>query len=627
MPRPLALPFSVSSPFASTRSRHELPRRIGSRLAAAVLVGVIAAAAGCEEADPVTAEAMRDLNQALAFRAAGDPERQYQQIATEVAATQGISPTAGAISNDLAGDASLEAAVIYMVGDEDTSGLIAQQASSIALAERMNRLANTVAIAAARVDARQEAQSGFETVVASLRQTANTIRSGQAWNVNGEQGEVTLPTIEQTQAAIAQLQQQIEAQQQQINTLEQTRRQTLAQASEREQEVQMTTGQAAIDAARAVADLRTQAAGTTVEMTQAEAELRRLQEDLEREQALLAALEESATVLEEQARTINEGLTRAGGLQTTIEALRQSLTGVLQGAPTEGGQPPSMRQLNEQLSAARTAAEALRGQTLDAISNAEQAYAQAQQQAQTVSQEARNRQNLIGRTVSGAYGEAATQAELSLASAQRQRALVHLGHAIAESALLRLQATASGNGEAVGDLQLGDVQAAYRQAVSDAAAALSDADATIEGVVAGARGATQRAALTEQALTISAMLALQELINTTGTIAPAVAEPGVELPATEALNQRATQLLQDAQSANVSLPPIPGFPQTTTPTTPADAGTEAATQPGEATPPTAPPTDGAAPTPADGAPADTAPPTAPPTGGPEAGGEEFDPPQ
>ena len=547
MPRLLASPA-----FRETR------RRAAASVLSAAVAAVALAGVGCDDRDADTAKVLADVERASNYRLAtnlrsSDDASDYGKIAEDAAAVSDASPGAAAIANEMAGDALLERASILIASE---GGLLSLQAEALQTASNMVRLANQIQTGNVNAQASRSAMSGFESVAADLRQNINALRTGQSWTVStGEDSEISLPTVEQSQAQIEQLTAQIEQQKQTINDLNNRRDDAMATAGDQENEAANGSGESARNAARAVADAQTEAANIAAELAKAEAQLRRLEEQLAVEQARVEALEASATALEGQAQQIDDGVTSPDGLRTGIEELESTLSTLVRGTGAEG-QPPSMAQLNDRLNQVLSEASDIRSQVVDATRAAETAFGNA---ARLAGEAANNSgSDPISRASSTAFRSRQAVDNLALASAKRQRAVAAMGEATVQAALLRLEATVQSAGDAIGsgDIDIGNPGSEFQRAVGEAAAALLDAEETAEAVTGTANG-LDRAAAVERALIYSGMMTLRELVDATAEANPTAAEAGLDLPSMDELEGRLAEIKSSAESSNLDLPIIP----------------------------------------------------------------------
>ena len=187
----------------------------------------------------------------------------------------------------------------------------------------------------------------------------------------------------------------------------------------------------------------------------------------------------------------------------------------------------------------------------------------------------------------------ADRINLSRAIAQRRLGLVRTGEASVYAAILRLQQTLEEGGHelpAVLQEAMGaSPSEAYTQAVTEAAAALTQANDVLARISGGGgRGPSGQAAITQQAVVLSALQSLHGLIETTGI------EVQAELPSLADIREQARQVIEAAGTGPIPLPQAPPFtggdgagpatqPATGPTTEPAeDPATEPATEPAEA---------------------------------------------
>ena len=550
-------------------------------LSAAVLTALAAGAGmGCDRDDPVNAQALLDVEQAARLRGTGDPERRYGELARGAAGAQAAEGTR-AVAGDLAGDAAFESAGLVLVGPIEvgdgatTPGLLARQANAIVVAEQLNRLGDLVAIGLTLQESQRGARQGLGQVVERLQQTAADVRDAEQWRPEGAAEAAALPGVRSVEDQIAQVQSQIAEKEQQVAGLEGQRGQALSEASTQDQTARTATGRASIDAIRSFTDLRNQAAGLTADLDVANAELRRLREDLDRLQQLSTALQGVAEGLEQQARTVSESIEGSGGLQNRIDRVSQQIAAIVEGGGADGQDGPrAITTLAGVLSDDLDAAADLREQALASIAEAETSYQTAGQQADSAGRAAGA--GPVAAAVRDSMAEAGVRSGLSLSAAQRERAAVHLGHALVQSSLLRLNSTgraAQEAGRTVEPLQFPDAAAEFQQALSRAAAALKDARDTADNVIGRAQDQQRTAALAEKALALSQMIGVRDVLESAARLNTGAAEATVDLPTRDELRAALQEVADAAQQANVTLPPIPGMnrPAVAPPATPDDA--------------------------------------------------------
>ena len=562
-------------------------------LSAAVLTALAAGAGvGCDRDDPVNAQALLDVEQAARLRDTGDPERRYAELARGAASGQAAEATR-ATANDLAGDAAFESAGLLLVGPIQIGdgaaapGLLARQAQAVVVAEQMNRLGDLVALGLTLQESQRGARQGLGQVVERLRQTAADVRDGERWRPEGAAESATLPSVRLVDGQIAEVQAQIEEKEQQIADLESQRSQALAEASTQDQTARTATGRESLDAIRAFTDLRNQSAGLTADLDVANAELRRLREDLDRLQQLSTALQGVAEGIEQQARTVSESIEGSGGLQNRIDQVSQQIAAIVEGGGADAQDGPrAITALAGVLSDDLDAAADLREQALASIAEAETSYQTAAGQAESAGRA--SGAGPVAAAVRDSMAEAGVRSGLSLSAAQRERAIVHLNHALVQSALLRLNSTgrsAQEAGRTVEPLQFPDAAAEFQQALSRAAAALKDARDTADAVIGRAQDQQRTAALAEKALALSQMIGVRDVLESAARLNTGAAEATVDLPTRDELRSALQEVADAAQQANVTLPPIPGMnrpaveapaPETPDAEAPADEGEPAA---------------------------------------------------
>ena len=435
-----------------------------------------------------------------------------------------------------------------MVGVPDDPGLLGRQLAATVTAAEMNRLAGTVARGAMLLATQQVARDGLGRAVQALRDEAAEARTADEWNPL-DQG-ASLPTVDSVQQQIESLEAQIEQQREALAELQNQRDDRLTRAGGLEQQSELAGGEAALQPARQATDLRNEVAGLTTQITLAEAELRRSEEELARLRALLQGLTDAAAQIEEQARGIAEQAGGGDGVEARIAELNRAISQAVEGQGEGPAEPPSMTQLAGRLSEQLAAADELRQAALSDLDVADADYDQAQQRARAAGSPLAGRADVVSRGASTVYEDVGRQAQLGRAIVQRQRGEVHRADAAMHAGLLRLRATAADAREAGRPLPE-DVTAAaesaagsFGSAVTQSAAALQDAQNAIEQTLAGARGATQGAALTQRALVISAMISLRDLVESTGRLDPEAAEVQVDLPTRDELLASADEVRQ-----------------------------------------------------------------------------------
>ena len=562
----------------STRAHQsrQLARPSLARAAALATAGLLAvAAAGCSDRDPAETEARARLAAAVGNRSAQGTD--YGAEAQQVAATSDASDATKAVAQDLVGDAALvEANNLLLTGEPDSEsgepqGLLVQQGRVVVAAARMDRLANVIVLGGALGQAQRGSQQSLAEVVTELREQAAQIRTGETWAPRNEQGEpmesVSVPGANAVAEQAADLEAQIEAKTEEIANLENTRRDALRQANDRELEGDNLTGDESIAAAREVADFRNDAATTTVEIAEAQRQLARLQEQLAGRQALAAALEEAAANLDGQAEQLDEFVSGSGegSLNASLAQLRQAMQRLVEG-DSSNPDAEALALVATDLNNAAGEAARLRDDALAAAGDAQAAFAAAEQLAGSVGSQTRGTGGPFA-SLGTSYGNYAKQLKLAGGDAHRLEAEVYLSDAVMQSALLRLADTierARGQGGGtlpdLPDVDIEGAAAQYARSVSGAAEALQEADGVLDTVAqsAGNNAELQRAALTQRAIVVSGMMGLRNLVDSTGQLNTPGAEVSAGVPDAGALGQTATQIRAAAEPLG-RLPYMPFF--------------------------------------------------------------------
>lgn len=532
----------------------------------AVSVAAVLLTLGCDPADS-DRDARHKLNQAYALRAANSGEREHVTLADEVAATTSSDATL-ALANELVGDVSVEmaGATVSGHGREPALGLGALQTRAIVLAEHANRLASALALGRGYIETEQKKDP--QLVLDEVAKVLGQMQAGQAWAPAGLD-DAQLPTLEEAQKRIDALNARLEQLNGQVAQLEEQHAQMLAQASDIDQQSDREQGQQSVDTYRKAADLRSEAAEISAGVQKLEAQARQATAELQEATALRDALQAGIAMLQQQEQNIRQ---RWGDVQTQIGVLQQA------GQETYSGQTgtqASVELIGQELAATLTELSKLNDEATGLLVKASAAYG-------TAADKAGGANNARDPLFAEAYGEAfnAGRINLSRASALRQLGAVHTATASVYAGLHRLQQTLKEANQQLPDAIQEAMQTppaeAYAESITAAAAALIEADEILSRLSSGGsvRGPVAQSALTLRGVSLSTILGLHGLIETTGI---AVTLEG--LPTPQQIREQATELAAAAQASNAPLPAAPPFtgPQGAAPAT--QPTTEPATQP------------------------------------------------
>ena len=527
-------------------TNNRTPSQIARIAAAALTVAVgLAAVAGCER--PADETTRRDITEALALRAAGDPERGYEQTAQAAAAAQSPDDTA-ALAGEFAGDVGVESAEIAFAGEPaaegvdpaTTAGLGQSAAQALDLAAQATQLANAVALAEVFVAGQQ--LSDPQPTTALIGEKVNAVRSASdGWSASPE-AQDKLQSIAQTEAQIERISAELSQLQAQQADLEQRRSAKSREAAQAEESGAEQLDGGPVELVRRVAELRKEAGDLGAEQLPVAAKIRLAEADLAEQQALLEELRGAVTALEAQSQTLSESWQQVRG---QIDALRQA------GEATYGGEAPSVESLSQRLADAVARVEDRRSRAAEALDAADAAYGRASQSA-TAAAAGQRPENIFSRPSRDLYDTG--RLNLKRAAAKRQLGLVQTEAALVYSAVLRLGEALGAANRALPASLPGDARARYDEAVQLAAEAYAEANETATNVVESGQGPRRDAAVAQKAATVQGMLSLQSILEMTPGEAPQTS-----LPSRAELQQQVQQVVDAARGTSATLPRTAAF--------------------------------------------------------------------
>lgn len=532
-------------PLVIPRPRHGMMR--------AACVATLAAAgllAGCERSNPSNDAALARIAEATAYRkAGGDPE--VSVTAAEAAIDADASDAVQSVASELNADISVQRAQALIgrrATDEQDAGLVITQTDALNQAFSLTQLANTVALTQTFIESEQ--QTNPQPTLQLITGMIEGIQSGESWSP-AESVEGQLASIAATDEQIVQLQSQVQSLQERGNQLAQQRSQLLSEASELDAEIGLQEPAQAEQTDQQILDLRNQAADLTAQAQLNDAEVLRLEMQIAEFEAFKAALEGAVASLQGQAQTLEESWAQVSEQINALEARKQQIY---------TGEAPSVLAMGEALASTLGRLATVEEEVLSLLDRAVSSYGDARSKASAAISGKRE-------DWSAAFQEAFDQNRnsLQLAITRRRQASVHIGSAAVHHAVLTAQRTLEGGGQSLPSALGGDAEQAFADAVQQAAEALSEALSDAQNA-AGAQGPISRAATLQEALVLTDMLTLRELVAASGV------DVTLEIPDEGALQNQLGQVVNTARQDGVQLPPLPALVAAgaTAPSEPAD---------------------------------------------------------
>ena len=519
-------------------------------LVAAGLIGP--AVGGCDK--PADVAVRQQLDDAYAYRSAGQPDRKYVQSASKIAGeTNGgnFPPATAALAQELLGDVSAESADATLGGSAMAAndpkladgGLLDAQSLALALAGQANQLAEAIALGSTFITGQQAADP--QPTLSLLAQKVDAVRTGDGWKPVPDV-QATLASLSQTDAKIGSINDQISQLQSRNDTLDSKRSDLLRQASTLDEQSQQQGGRQGVQTYRQVSDLRNEASGLVAEQTTMAGQLMLAKQDLAEQQALKASLTDAVSALQKQQDTLQ---TAWQGVQGQIQTLRQANDATYAGKSSDG---PSVESLGGQLADVVKRMEEQKREAVRLLGEADSAYSKAVGSAgKAVTAVGNEPDKAISKAIRDAFDT--KRIVLKQAVAKRQLGDVQAASAKVYAALLRLQETLKAGGRDLPKALDVNPQEQYATAASAAAEAFDAANTQIANVTGSASGPLQAAAVTQQAVLLSAMTGLNNLIEALGIQVKST------LPAKADLQSQIQQVSDAAKTANVTLPPLNGF--------------------------------------------------------------------
>jgi hypothetical protein len=579
------------------------PRHLALILAAAPAVALVLA--GCDEVETADAASLRETRLAASQLIGENPDATPDDIVQRLGDGDGSGeggPASSMLRDRITAEANLAAAhrlTRTVLPDSENvavrPGLAALQAESAVIAGRMERLVLASLAAASQEAALARVESGMTDAASEVEALADAAESSSdGWSptvgaadtqgpyagYDAEIGdndraafdaytstrqmlnEQQVATVAAIDARLAEAQQNVAELESEIEQVDATRRAALERAGEAETASLDAKGQAAVDAARRVADARTEAGQTQGRLETLRSQLSLAQKNVEQLQAQRAAVATAAEAMRQQASDLRSAISAADGLQGRRQELRQQVESTFAGGTITIGDTQyevgGLGDLAAEMDAATTEADALREEALLALDRAKSAF----QRAKNVSGQVGRQSRALGLSTASAMADAGTASgfasSLGEADALRARAMIFLGDAATAAAQLRLARAAeqleSYNNvslpSGVSVMSFNEAASAMEDALREAAASLqSSADAAEQAQQSARTDEGRLAAATSRAAALDGLLAAVELQESLDGSVDA------QLPSSDELGRRARELAEGVEG----LPRMPRF--------------------------------------------------------------------